>query len=65
MSSVGGLIHDKNTTMIDLETMIKGGDTMLDLSLDDGAASTYNCKLAGVGRLIDSRVAMLLLLAGH
>jgi hypothetical protein len=32
VSSAGGLIHSGNTTMIDLETMIKGGDTMLDLS---------------------------------
>jgi hypothetical protein len=32
MSSAGGLIHGGNTTMIDLETMIKGGNKTLDLS---------------------------------
>jgi hypothetical protein len=32
--------------------------------LDKGVASTYNCKLAGAGRLIDGRYAMLLLSAG-
>jgi hypothetical protein len=51
--------------MIDSETMIKGGNTMLDLSpLDDGAASTYDCELGGAGRLINGRDATLLLLAG-
>ncbi len=33
--------------------------------LDDGAASEYDCELVGVGRLIDGRYAMLLLLAGQ
>ena len=32
MSLAGGLIHGRNTTMVDSETMIKGGDKMLDLS---------------------------------
>jgi hypothetical protein len=32
MSSAGELIHGGNTTMIDLETMIKSGNTTLDLS---------------------------------
>jgi hypothetical protein len=32
MSSAGGLIHSGNTTMVDSETMIKGGNTTLDLS---------------------------------
>jgi hypothetical protein len=31
VSLAGGLIHGRNTTMIDLETMIKGGNMMLDL----------------------------------
>jgi hypothetical protein len=33
VSSEEGLIHGRNTTMIDLETMIKGGDRTLDLSI--------------------------------
>ncbi len=32
VSLAKGLIHGGKTAMIDLETMIKGGDTMLDLS---------------------------------
>jgi hypothetical protein len=32
VSSAGGLIHSGNTTMVDLETMIKGDDMTLDLS---------------------------------
>jgi hypothetical protein len=32
VSLAGGLIHGRNTTMIDLETMIKGGNMTLDLS---------------------------------
>jgi hypothetical protein len=66
MSLVGRLIHGRNTTMIDLETMIKGSDKMLLISwLDDGAASTYKCKLAGVERLIDGRDTALLLSSGQ
>ncbi len=52
--------------MIDLETMIKGGNKMLLISwLDNGAASAYECKLAGMERLIDGRDTMLLLMAGQ
>ncbi len=65
MSSVGGLIHGGNTTMADSETMIKGGNMMLDLLLDNGATSTYDWELAGVCRLINGRDATLLLLAGQ
>jgi hypothetical protein len=32
MSLAGGLIHSGNTTMIDLETMIKGGNMTLDFT---------------------------------
>ncbi len=32
-SSAGGLIHGQNTTLVDLETMIKGRNMMLDLSI--------------------------------
>ncbi len=50
--------------MIDSQTLIKGGDTTLELSLNDGAASTYDCELVGTGGLIGGRDATLLFLAG-
>jgi hypothetical protein len=64
VSLAGGLIHGGNTTMIDSQTLIKGGDTTLELSLNDGAASTYDCELVGTGGLIGGRDATLLFLAG-
>ncbi len=65
MSSAGGLIHGRNTTMVDSETMIKGGDMTLDLSAGLGVASTYDWEVAGACGLIDGRDATLLLWAGH